>query len=242
MIDTSTIPFITTAQMIEVDRLMVEEFGIQLIQMMENAGRHLATLAKDQVLKGKLADKSVIVLAGSGGNGGGALAAARNLSNWGARVGVFLTRPVNELSGEVLDQAKILQSLNINFLSRTDLVQEGQPDLIIDGIIGYSLKGSPRGQAADMIKWANFGGSTILSLDVPSGLDASTGEAHFPVIQADLTMTLALPKKGLKMNQSDLVGDLYLADIGVPPIVYEYPTLNLNVGPIFQDQQILHLR
>lgn len=92
-------------------------------------------------------------------------------------------------------------------------------DLIIDGIIGYNLQGSPRGNAAAMIKWANVQSAPVLALDVPSGLDAETGEIHLPVIKATATLTLALPKIGLKSSASDVVGELYLADIGVPPVL-----------------------
>ncbi len=82
MADISKIPYLTTAQMIEVDRLMVDVFGIQLVQMMENAGRLLASLAQARFLDEDPVNKNVIVLAGSGGNGGGALVSARNLYHW----------------------------------------------------------------------------------------------------------------------------------------------------------------
>ena len=77
------VPVLTTAQMAEVDRLMIEEYQISLIQMMENAGRNLAELARRQ-LGGQVADRSVVILSGAGNNGGGGLAAARHLHNWGA--------------------------------------------------------------------------------------------------------------------------------------------------------------
>ena len=79
-----TIPTLTRDQMVEVDRSMIEDFGIELLQMMENAGRHLAHLTRDRFLGGDARDKAVTVLAGTGGNGGGALVAARR----GYRIGV----------------------------------------------------------------------------------------------------------------------------------------------------------
>ena len=72
--------------MIEVDRLMIEKYGFELIQMMENAGRALALVAKQVFLKNDLKNKKIAVLAGTGGNGGGALVAARRLSSWGGEV------------------------------------------------------------------------------------------------------------------------------------------------------------
>ena len=87
-----SVPWLTTEQMVEVDRLMIEDLGIELIQMMENAGRNLASLARERFLAGDPNGKTVVVLAGTGGNGGGALVCARRLVGWGARVEVVLSR------------------------------------------------------------------------------------------------------------------------------------------------------
>jgi NAD(P)H-hydrate epimerase len=84
------IPYLTTEQMIEVDRVMIEDFGIELVQMMENAGRALAHLARARFLGGDPLDKQVTVVAGTGGNGDGALVCARRLHSWGARVKVLM--------------------------------------------------------------------------------------------------------------------------------------------------------
>ena len=227
--------------MIEVDRLMVDVFGIQLVQMMENAGRQLAVLARKRFLDGDPVNKKVVVLAGSGGNGGGAMVSARNLHNWGTKVDVFLTKPVCELSGVIHEQAKILQTMDVDLQTVIDLNKDIAPDLIIDGIIGYSLQGAPRGAAAEMINWVNRLETPVLSLDVPSGLDAGTGEIHSPAINATATMTLALPKTGLRQPGAENVGELYLADIGVPPELYKNPLLKLQVGPIFQKDQVIRL-
>ncbi len=220
---------------------MVDVFGIQMIQMMENAGSQLAVLARKRFLDGNPVNKKVIVLSGSGGNGGGAMVSARNLHNWGAKVGVFLTKPVCKLPGLIHEQAKILQAMDLEPNTIIDIDQITDPDLIIDGIIGYSLQGAPRGTAADMINWANKFDIPVLSLDIPSGLDAGTGEIHSPAIHATATMTLALPKTGLRQPGAENVGELYLADIGVPPELYENPALELQVGHIFQKDQIIRL-
>jgi NAD(P)H-hydrate epimerase len=87
------IPYLSTKQMIEVDRAMMQDYKIGLIQMMENAGRNLAHLARIRFLDGNPEGKQVIILAGTGGNGGGALVSARRLHNWGAKVHVFITKP-----------------------------------------------------------------------------------------------------------------------------------------------------
>jgi NAD(P)H-hydrate epimerase len=104
------------------------------------------------------------------------------------------------------------------------------------------LKGNPRGAAGDLIRWANTQGAPILALDAPSGVDTTTGTVYEPAIQATATMTLALPKEGLKApNVMVNVGELYLADISVPPALYAEPALQLKVGPIFARSDIICL-
>ena len=122
-----------------------------------------------------------------------------------------------------------------------NLFENPQLDLIVDGIIGYSLRGAPRGRAAEMIRWANTQNTPILALDNPSGLNATTGKALDPTIRASATMTLALPKIGLQKAQKEVVGEIYLADIGVPPGLYARPPLNLHVNPLFGEEGILRL-
>ena len=90
-----TIPLLTTDQMRQVDRAMIQDIGITLVQVMELAGRHLATLARER-LGGAVRGKRIVVLAGRGNNGGGGLVAARRLANWGAQVGVVLAAPPDE--------------------------------------------------------------------------------------------------------------------------------------------------
>jgi NAD(P)H-hydrate epimerase len=94
---------------------------------------------------------------------------------------------------------------------------EERADLIVDALIGYSLQAAPRGTAADLIQWANGTGAPILALDVPSGVDATTGETPGDAISPRWTMTLALPKTGLLRAST---GELFLADIGIPEGAY----------------------
>ena len=236
------IPSLTTAQMIEVDRLMVEKYHIELIQMMENAGRNLADLALQRFLGSDARDKVIIILAGSGGNGGGVLACARHLHNWGARVSVVLTAPPAALAEVTAQQLNVLELMNLVVLASDVLGLRAQCDLILDGLIGYSLKGPPHGKAAELIEWANRNGSPILALDTPSGLDLTTGKAQSPTIRATATMTLALPKKGLlEPNALEYVGELYLADISVPPELYAN-AFGIQLPALFNKNTILRLK
>ena len=98
----------------------------------------------------------------------------------------------------------------------------GTADLVLDGLIGYSLKGAPRGTTADLIRWANEQASPVLALDVPSGVDAGTGIVGEPAIRAAATLTLALAKRGLlEPAVGAQIGRLFVGDIGVPAAVYE---------------------
>lgn len=238
----SDIPYLTTEQMIEVDRAMIEDYRIELIQMMENAGRNLAHLARVRFLEGDPCGKRVIVLAGTGGNGGGALVCARRLHNYGVRVQVFVTKPDAEFSPIPAHQLDILHRMGMNVEQSNVVDSASTPDLIIDGIIGYSLNGSPRGAAGVLIRWANRQDAPTLSLDAPSGIDATTGTVFDPAVSATATMTLALPKEGLRAPGVDAqVGELYLADISVPPELYANPALDLEVPHIFARNDIVRL-
>jgi NAD(P)H-hydrate epimerase len=245
------VPFVDTRQMIEVDRAMIEDFHIDLIQMMENAGRSLAHLARHRFLGGDPRGKTVVVLAGTGGNGGGGLVAARRLHNYGAKVQVFITKPDDAFAPIPGHQLDIVRRMGLKVGFVEDLTKPASseaevavsPDLILDGIIGYSLQGAPRGSAAELIRWANEQPAPILALDAPSGVDTSSGKVYTPAIQATATMTLALPKAGLLANNvAAQVGELYLADISVPPALYAEPALQLAVSHLFAQSDIIRLK
>ncbi len=221
------LPEVTTEQMREVDRIMVEELHITLMQMMENAGRNLADLAIS-----RYGPSTCTVLAGPGGNGGGGLVAARHLTNRGVDVEVVLSAP--GAMTEVPDhQLGILRRMSV------PVAEEPQPaDLVVDAVLGYSGSGDPRGGAAELITWANGVGAPVLALDAPSGLDLSRGRVGTPCVVADATMTLALPKRGLRSAQ-EVVGALFAADIAVPPWVYR--RLGISVAAPFAAGTLLRL-
>ncbi len=237
------VPYVDTDQMIEVDRAMMFDYKIELIQMMENAGRNLAHLARERFFDGDPRGKQVAILAGTGGNGGGALVCARRLHNYGARVQVFITKADQAFTPIPAHQLDILRRMGVDVQLAGEVISAETPNLIIDGIIGYSLKGNPRGTAGDLIRWANAQAAPILALDAPSGIDTSSGTVFQPAINATATMTLALPKKGLLVAGVEAqVGELYLADISVPPELYREPALQLAVGHIFAENDIVRLR
>jgi NAD(P)H-hydrate epimerase len=208
------VPAVTTDEMRELDRVAMEETGPNLFQMMENAGRNLALLAIEVLGEGWQTAK-IVVLAGRGGNGGGGICAARHLANRRANVVLILSDP-DHLGDVPAFQRKIFRETQGREVQAAHVARE-PADLILDALIGYSLRDTPRGTAADLIRWANGTGAPILALDVPSGVDATTGEIPGDAIRPRWTMTLALPKTGLLRAST---GDLFLADIGIPEGAY----------------------
>jgi NAD(P)H-hydrate epimerase len=204
---------VTVAEMREIDRLAMEELGPSLMQMMENAGRNLAeeVMAWTEGRPGLVA-----ALAGSGGNGGGAICGARHLANHGVETVVCLSRPAAELSPAAKEQLAIYRETDGRVID-VDEIGELASKVLIDGLLGYSLRGVPHGETAALIEWCGRSEAKILSLDVPSGINATTGDAAGTYVRPDRTLTLALPKTGLAAADT---GELVLADIGIPAGVY----------------------
>jgi NAD(P)H-hydrate epimerase len=212
--DGTQVTAVTADEMREIDRIATEQTGPNIYQMMENAGRDMALLAIE-LLGGGWQKATVVVLAGSGGNGGGGICAARHLANRNIDVRLCLARP--EQMGEAPGwQRSVFQYTGGREISRS-LLSDTRPDLILDALIGYGLKWAPDEGMTELILWANSTHAPILALDVPSGLNATTGEIRGVSIVPRWTMTLALPKRGLLPKRT---GELYLADIGIPVGTY----------------------
>jgi NAD(P)H-hydrate epimerase len=206
---------VTKEQMIEVDRIAVEETGPNMYQMMENAGRNLALTSIESFLKKSLG-KRIMIIAGPGGNGGGGICAARHLLNHGYEPILILSneKKIQEVPSFQLDVFRNAEGIIIPF----DKVNDVKVDLIVDAIIGYSLSSAPQGIVLEMIDFINKNNSPIISLDIPTGILATSGENPGEFVKPDKTLTLALPKTGLSPEKC---GEIILADIGIPKIVYE---------------------
>jgi NAD(P)H-hydrate epimerase len=130
---------------------------------------------------------------------------------------VILSKEAQDLGSAAANQLRILKAAGLEPVGRQQVEETmGRAQLIVDALIGYSLRGAPRGRVAELIECCSEHAARVVSLDLPSGLDATTGEAPGVVVQPERTLTLALPKTGLRALQ----GQLYLADIGIPPAVY----------------------
>ncbi len=228
---TGSVPTVTADQMAEVDRLATGPYGIDLLQMMELAGRALA-----RTVQATLAPRSrITVAAGGGGNGGGAMVAACRLAGLGFDVEVVLDREPARLTGAAAHQAAALEAMGIRPATALP-VDAG--DGIIDGLIGYGLTDAPTGRASDLIGWIANAGVSVVALDVPSGIEATSGEAPGAFVYADITITLALPKSGLIENNA--TGLLLVADIAIPPVLWRHH-FDIDTGNLFFDADVVDL-
>ena len=247
----------------EIDRLAEERYGIQDLVLMEVAGLAVGRVARD-LLKPPISERAIVILAGPGNNGGDGLVAARRLLGWGAGVAVFTSYQLDQARGLSARQIEIATGAGVGVESWAvsdydvdsdpDQIEEVEADdevsadaadlrdydLVIDALLGFGASGPPRSPVAEMIEAANESGTPILALDVPSGLDAATGEAASPCVEARATVTLALPKTGLLLDAARKhVGLLYLADIGVPwPLLAD---LGIEAEGLFAEDDIMIL-
>ena len=213
-ITTSDVPWLTVEQMAEADRMAIGEFGIELLQMMEHAGSGLAAVTDLLQPRGP-----VVVLAGGGNNGGGGLCAARHLTNRGRDVQVVLAS--SRLGPAAEHHLRTLAEMGVS-----SLPSPGEAAIVVDALVGYGLAGPLRGRAAELAAWAND--RHVVSLDFPSG------HGFDGAVNPDATVTLALPKQGLRA-----VRPLFLADLGLPARLWK--RLGLEVGPLFSSGPILQI-
>lgn len=242
----SQVPIVAPSQMREIQRLAQEEYGIDILQIMENGGRAIAQLAL-AMLGGKGRGQRIVVLAGGGNKGGAGLCAARNLSNWGFDVEPIFGDVESESSFLVRRQIQILRGAGLiepadeetsEYTLEEDL---SHADLVIDALVGYGLEGPPMGMAAAITELAVVSRRPILAVDVPTGVNATTGEVSSPAIKAATTLALDLPKKGtLEPQARAFVGELFLADLGIPARVHE--RVGIRRGELFSDGPIVRLR
>jgi NAD(P)H-hydrate epimerase len=242
----SEVRWVTAIQMRDVQRMAQEDFGVDILQITEIGGRAAAELAL-QMAGGRGRGLRIVVLCGGGNKGATGLAAARHLSNWDFRVDPIVSGVEEDASFMVrrqlqtLRQAGVLEPADMESSEITveDKLQEA--DLVIDALVGYGLEGPPQGIAAAVADLALQAGKPTLALDIPTGVNASTGEVSSPAIRACTTLMLDLPKRGALEPGARLhVGELFLADVGVPRGVAE--RMGISMGGIFNEGPIVRLR
>ncbi|HME19487.1 MAG TPA: NAD(P)H-hydrate epimerase [Nitrososphaerales archaeon] len=230
------ITFVTSEEMKVIDAAAIEAYGISVFSLMENAGLATAILSK-QMLGDGLRGRRIACLTGKGNNGGDGLVASRHLHNWGAEVTIVLGSG-REVLGETCSlQLVSAEAMGIPILGPTASLAGF--DLLVDALLGYNSKGDPREPVAGLIRRANDSDVPIIAVDIPSGLDPTTGTPNDPCIAAKATLTLAFPKTGF-LNQASrkFVGELYLGDVSIPVRVYEEYRQNV---PLFDAGQVVRI-
>jgi len=237
---------VSTAEMRDVQRAAQEECGLDILQITENGGRAVAQLAL-AMLGGKGRGRRVVVLTGGGNKGATGMAAVRHLANFGVAAQPVFAGVEEDISPTTRRQLQILKASGIvepGSLDTSEIGLEDQlaeADLLIDALVGYGLEGPPAGIAAAVTELAVASRRPILAIDVPTGVNATTGLASHPVIRATTTLMLDLPKKGcLEIASRGYVGELYLADLGIPVTIHE--RLGLQNAWIFEEGPIVRLK
>ncbi len=203
--------YLATAEDIKkLDKLASEKYGIPLYRLMENAGKSIF----DEI-KVNFSDKKFAVFCGKGNNGGDGFVVARLLKADGREVKVYLTHEESELGATAKIAFDRMKEENIEVLKITDAVDDDA--VIIDALLGISVSGAPRGNIKTAIDRITAMNNTVISVDIPSGLSADTGEVSGSVVKANYTYTLALDKVGLNVNQGkSLCGVKKVLNIGIP--------------------------
>lgn len=210
------VPTITAAQWREVCRVGEADTGPSSRQTLEVAAFQLAACALE-MLGVRWSRSTVLVLAGPGGTGAVGVAAARHLANRGIDVVVVTSKRPAEVGGTLGQQLLALGETPALLLPFSAAFDVAAFDLVIDAVIGRGLDGAPRAAVMSLVRAANAGNGAVLSADLPSGLDPDSGLAEGASVRPTRTLAFGLPAKGLA---SAAAGDLWLADVGLPPGVY----------------------
>ena len=224
---------VTSQEMRAIDRAAIEGLGIPGVVLMENAGRgvfiHLTDFTEG--VEGLRA----LVVCGKGNNGGDGFVVARHLANHGADVRIVLLGRISEVQGDAQANMAVVKGMGLPIVEVLD--EEGlapltdsllEADVVVDAIFGTGFSGKAEGLYASVIDRMNSCDSPLIAIDCPSGLNVDTGRPEGACVEADLTVTMALLKRGhLLYPGADLCGEVAVVDIGIPPSLVEQQKIRL---------------
>jgi NAD(P)H-hydrate epimerase len=223
---------LATAQEIRnIDSRAIREFGIPGPVLMENAAT--AVMAEMERFFDGLAGLKIGILCGKGNNGGDGLALARRLRVRGVPVRVALLAPFAALQGEAKLNLAILRKTDVEITQKASARDSADviawSDILVDALLGVGLSSPLRGVIAQVVTMMNRSGRPIVSIDIPTGVNADTGEVMGAAVEADLTVTMALPKRGLVLYPgASCAGTVRIADIGIPSEVIEKEEIGVS--------------
>lgn len=219
---------VTAAEMRKIDQDTIEGIGIPGIVLMETAGSEIVRIINSNYSTAQ----HICIFVGKGNNGGDGLVIARQLAHAGRDVSIFLVSPADSFTGEARTNLDIARNLGLKIKEvQADFAFPDtlDCDLLIDAIFGTGLRGNVRDPISDIINVINALSIPILSVDLPSGLDADTGHPLGTCIRADKTVTIGLPKRGLLVHPgAELAGELEIVDIGFPQQVIGAQNIKVN--------------
>lgn len=225
---------VTAAEMRQIDQDTIEGIGIPGIVLMETAGSAIVRVIEQHYPT----CQRIGIFAGKGNNGGDGIVIARQLAHIGRDVRLFLVSPPDSFTGEAQINLQIARNLGLRIEEiLTGMAVESDPflnhiascELLVDAIFGTGLRGTVRDPIATVIDAINRLPIPILSVDLPSGLDADTGHPLGTCVRADRTVTIGLPKRGLLMHPgAELAGKLEVLDIGFPEQVVDAQNIKVN--------------
>ncbi len=227
---------VTAAEMRQIDQDTIEGIGIPGIVLMETAGSAIVRALEQHYPT----CKRIGILAGKGNNGGDGIVIARQLAHIGYDVYLFLVSPPESFTGEAAVNLQIAKNLKLRIEEiLTDATLETKEsvslnhitrcELLVDAIFGTGLRGEVREPIAPLINTINNLPIPILSVDLPSGLDADTGNPLGTCVRADRTVTIGLPKRGLLVYPgAEFAGKLEVVDIGFPEQVIDAQNIKVH--------------
>ncbi|ABO51371.1 carbohydrate kinase, YjeF related protein [Desulforamulus reducens MI-1] len=218
---------VTAAEMRDIDRQAIEDYGIPGVVLMENAG--LRVIEVIQNILSEVKGKVFTILVGKGNNGGDGLVIARHLFNRGALVKVLLMAEPEEFMNDAGVNLTIWKKMGqpvyqVNKENGINLVKVAllNTDIFIDALFGTGFHGMVNEKVARIIELINASSVTVIAVDIPSGLEADTGRAPGPSIKANHTVTFGLPKLGLVVEPgASIAGELHVVDISLPKYLTE---------------------
>ena len=209
---------ISAADVRKIDESALRDYAMPGLLLMENAGRSVGEIVRRDYRPCK-----ALIFVGRGNNGGDGLVVARHLANHGYPVRVAFLEDPSGLKGDPLLNFSILNKMNIPWMSLASISDEemvafcSKSDLVVDAIFGVGIHSTIDGIYEKAIRLINESRKPVVSIDIPSGLDADTGFVHGIAVQATKTVTLALPKRGLFEGEGPrYAGKIEVADIGIP--------------------------
>jgi len=215
---------ISVCQMREMDQRAIEDFGMPVLLLMENAGRAVA----ETVRKFSNKKSPILILAGSGNNGGDGIVAARYLFNIGWPVEIILSKAQDDFKGDTATHMQLATNFGVPVSNYNHIHEEGvrkklkMSRIVVDALLGTGTKGEAREPYKTLIRLINEAHKPVIAVDIPSGLDGDKGKINDNAVSARLTITMGAVKNGLlKPSAKEYVGKLIVADIGFPKTLFD---------------------